>query len=242
MRRRFLKKFFLFIPIGIFLSGELGFSQEEKPEKLEDYSKYGYTLKYKNKNVYTTEPGEKKSPYHQGGPELPPALEERSKSSQWSKPERLQNVKPEELYMPPEEVLGGNLYLPSPKEEIEKTASPTKEEELIPEGFIEKVKVAIEEVTGKEVEIKLTREETNLVQPVTPPEEEEEKEPEEKPTEKLFKEIWEIIVTEGRVSLKPLGNVPQEDLDKIARYLVELLGRGGEIVKIGAEGIEIKVK
>ncbi|MCM8783206.1 MAG: hypothetical protein NC818_00280 [Candidatus Omnitrophica bacterium] len=241
VRKMRLKYLFSFGVISgfVFYSG-LAFA-EEKAEKLEDYSKYGYTLKYKDPKVYTTQPGEKESPYHQKEPQLPPALEGRTKSPQWSKPEKLQEVKPEELYMPPLEAILGSLPPPREEESVEEKIL-TKEGEISLEAWGEKVELMIEEVLGKEAEVKLVREGFSFTTPVTPVEEEEEKEVQEKPSTSLFSDTWEMLIQEGRVTLKPLGKVSPEDLEKIAAYLVDLLGRGGEITKISPEGIEVELK
>lgn len=206
---------------------------EEEVEKLEDYSKYGYTLKYKKPEVYSIDPGEKKSFYHQGEPQLPPTLSD--KHHGWAKPEKLQKVEPEELYIPPpiEEIIPLSIY--------EEEKIKTKEGELTIEELAEKIEPVIERVTGKEIEVKVIREEALFVQPITPMEEEEE-ESQEEPREIFFSKEWKIFIKEGRLTLKPPSGVAQEDLDKIAAYLVDLLGRGGEITYLGPDGIEIRVK
>ncbi|MGE4357241.1 MAG: hypothetical protein AB7E08_01645 [Candidatus Omnitrophota bacterium] len=213
-------------------------SAQDKTEKLEDYSKYGYTLKYKDPDVYTTEPGEKKSPYHQKEPALPPALEGRTKPPQWSKPEKLQEVKPEELYMPPENLLLNTLPPPVLEEEEEEEKVSTREGEITLEALGEKIELIIEEVTGKETEVRLTKENSSLISPIVPVEEEEEENEEETPPTSA----WEMFFKEEKLILKPLGKPSQEELERIAAYLIEILGRGGEITKIGPEGIEIDMK
>ncbi|MCM8779268.1 MAG: hypothetical protein NC898_04685 [Candidatus Omnitrophica bacterium] len=222
---------------GLFLFLNLGFSQE-KVEKLEDFSKYGYTLKYKDPNVYTLEPGEKKSLYQQGEPQLPPALSEGKTPPQWSKPEKLEKVTPEQLYLPPsvEEILPSKIY--DFEEGLE-----TEGGRFSLEGFAEKIKPVIAEITGKEIEIKVvTPREVPLGTAVVPVEEETEEEPQEKPQKPLFSNEWQILLKEGRLTLRPPLGTTEEDLEKIAAYLVNLLGRGGEITQVGPEGIEIQIK
>ncbi|MCM8765407.1 MAG: hypothetical protein NC920_00970 [Candidatus Omnitrophica bacterium] len=233
--------FFIYIALqnGLFLFPEWALSQE-KVEKLEDYSKYGYTLKYKDPHVYTTEPGEKRSLYQQGEPQLPSALGEgKAKTRQWSKPEQLEKVSPEQLYFPPswEELLPSKIY------DFEEKKETGEEGELTLEGFAEKVKPVIEEISGKAMEVKVVSEkEVMLIPPVVPVEEEEEKTAEEKPQKTLFSNEWQILLKEGRFTLKPPTGISQEDLEKIVAYLVDFLGRGGEITQIGPQGIEIEIK
>lgn len=204
---------------------------------MEDYSRYGYTLKYKDPKVYTTDPSEKKSPYHQGSPKLPPALSEETHPArrQWSRPEEL---KPQELYHPPLEL----ILPPFTFREKEETAEIEAEEgEVQVEVLVEKVALAIEMVTGKQIEVSMRQESTTLVQPVVPLEEEKEEQPEEEPQEGSADE-WRLLMKEGRLSLKPPTGTSEEDMERIAAYLVNLLGRGGEITMRGPEGIEIRIR
>jgi hypothetical protein len=224
---------------GLFLCPKPVLAQKKKMEKLEDLSRY-YTPKYKDPGVYSQDPTEKKPLYHQGQPQLPEALEDQPKAAQpqWSRPEQLKS--PQEFYFPPTDIFLPFTSLEEEKEiEIE-----TREGKLKPEAFTEKLMPIIEKVSGRRPKLTLILEESSvsLVEPVAVVEEEQEEQPEETPKEET-KDEWKVLIKKGRVSLKAPTGTSNQDLEVIATYLADLLGRGGEISLLGGvEGIEIKLK
>jgi len=221
---------------------------QQQMEKLEDLSRYEYkdpnvTPKYQDPSIYTYDPSEKKtkSPYFQGQPQLPDALNEGipAPRKEWSKPQEL--ISPQDFYKPPTDVFLPFTSLGKEKEiEIE-----TQEGKVSAEAFAQKLMPVIESITGKRISLKLVNAEEAaaagfLVKPVEPTKEEEEKSGEEKPGGKS-KDEWKLLLQKGRVSLRPPTGTSPQDIQAIVAYLVDLLGRGGEISSVGPEGIEIKL-
>lgn len=226
-------------------------NNELRAEKLEDLSKYGYTLKTKKPQDYSQDLIQKGSPYLQPLPERPSSLEGRFSLPQrsWSSPEEL---------TPPESVMGPGPGLwkgiisppqaeppiPPPEvaqEEIWKEEIST--ERVSPEEIAERLKPIVEEVLGKRPEVVVTEVSAFPVTAlVRPPEEVETEELPPQETSPLSGDEWKVIIKEGRMLIRPPAGLKEQDLDRIARYLTELLGRGGEVTIVNLEeGIEIRL-
>lgn len=213
-------------------------------KELEDY---GYTRTERKEDEYSRDMINKKSPYLQEIPQGPSSLEESSLPPEktWSRPEEL-NPAASETYRnlweqfinPPQ----GRAFAP----EVNPEAQRIKTAEEVSAKVKQEFKPVVEKVTGKSAEVVFSEERQPFgVTPlVKTPEEATQEEPAPEASQKAFSaDAWQIIMKEGRITIKPPEKTTQKELEAVYQQLVELVGRGAEVSLTNLErGIEIKLQ